>query len=79
MPSQLCNMGGLQHDAATSTWQFCTGSTVQTAGLGLVATVGTLVLASKTLSFIRALLSIFVLPGKSVCEIVEDSDHLGSC
>ncbi|KKY24109.1 putative 3-ketoacyl-reductase [Phaeomoniella chlamydospora] len=59
-------MGGLQHDAATSTWQFCTGSTVQTAGLGLVATVGTLVLASKTLSFIRALLSIFVLPGKSL-------------
>lgn len=38
----------------------------QTIGAAFIFAIGGLVLFSKTLSFIRALVSLFILPGKSV-------------
>lgn len=49
-----------------SVWQLSTSSNLQTASLLFFSALGLFITSSYALSFVRMLLSVFVLPGKPV-------------
>lgn len=55
-----------KHTACLSNWGLNLEPGLQSVGAAVLLTTGSLFIASRVLTFIRVLLSLFVLPGKPV-------------
>jgi 17beta-estradiol 17-dehydrogenase / very-long-chain 3-oxoacyl-CoA reductase len=55
-----------KHTACLSTWELNLAPGWQTVSAYFLLTAGSLFVASRALTFLRVILSLFVLPGKSV-------------
>lgn len=58
------------HTECLSKWQLNVAPGLQTVGALALLTTGGLFIACKALTFLRVILSLFVLPGKPVCYLV---------
>jgi 17beta-estradiol 17-dehydrogenase / very-long-chain 3-oxoacyl-CoA reductase len=55
-----------KYTACLSNWGLNLEPGLQTVGAAILLTTGSLFIASRVLTFVRVLLSLFVLPGKPV-------------